>query len=132
MEAKFESLISELEKFITTKTVVGEPIVVGEVTLIPVQTVSFGFGAGGGGGKTEKDSGTGGGAAAGATMRPIAIVAVKGDQVQLFNLGQRHLAEHIAGVIPDILAKLKGSKNKQDSQAEGQPREQDDTHHILL
>ena len=48
--------VSSLEKFISTKTCVGEPIVIGDVTLILVQTVSFGYGSGGGEGKQTDQS----------------------------------------------------------------------------
>ena len=71
--------VTELEKYLTTKTVVGEPIVIGDVTLIPVQTVSFGYGSGGGEGGDDKSKGVGGGGGVGANLRPIAIVAVKLD-----------------------------------------------------
>jgi len=36
-----EALGSQLEKFISTKTVFGEPVVAGKVTLIPIQSVSL-------------------------------------------------------------------------------------------
>ena len=51
-----ETLFSHLEKFLKTETVIGEPIAVGETTLIPIITVAFGCGGGGGGGKDEKGS----------------------------------------------------------------------------
>jgi len=109
-----ETITSELEKFITTKTVVGEPIDVGGVTLVPVQTVSFGFGSGGGEGKSEKDTGTGGGGGAGARLRPIAIVAVKDGDVQVYNLGSKGVMEKLAEMVPQVLAKVKSKKVKKE------------------
>lgn len=106
--------VSELEKFLTTKTVVGEPIVIGDVTLVPVQTVSFGYGSGGGEGGDEKSKGVGGGGGAGANLRPIAIVAVKGTDVQVYTLGKKGIVDNIAAMIPEALSKIKMGKGKKD------------------
>lgn len=106
--------VTELEKFLTTKTVVGEPIVIGDVTLVPVQTVSFGYGSGGGEGGDEKSKGGGGGGGAGANLRPIAIVAVKGTDVQVYTLGKKGLVDNIVAMIPEALSKIKIGKGKKD------------------
>ena len=106
--------VTELEKFLTTKTVVGEPIVIGDVTLVPVQTVSFGYGSGGGEGGDEKSKGVGGGGGAGANLRPIAIVAVKGTDVQVYTLGKKGLVDNIVAMIPEALSKIKIGKGKKD------------------
>lgn len=109
--------VSGLEKFISTKTCVGEPIVVGDVTLIPVQTVSFGYGSGGGEGKQTEQSGTGGGSGAGASLRPIAVIAVKGTEVQVFPFGGKGVIEKIASMLPEALSKIKiGGKGKKESE----------------
>lgn len=102
-----EALGSQLEKFISTKTVFGEPVVAGKVTLVPVQSVSFGFGSGGGQGKTEKDSGGGSGSGGGAALRPLAIVAVKEDgDVQVFTFEGRGIADKIIERLPDVISKV--------------------------
>ncbi|MGE5580531.1 MAG: GerW family sporulation protein [Bacillota bacterium] len=110
--------VTQLEKFLSTKTVVGEPIVIGDVTLVPVQTVSFGYGSGGGEGGDEKQKGSGGGGGAGANMKPIAIVAVKGTDVQVYTLGKKGIVDNIAAMIPDALSKIKLGKGKKDDKDE--------------
>ncbi len=107
-----ETMAIRLEKFLSTKTVVGEPMVIGNVTLVPIQTAAFGFGSGGGTGKTDKDTGVGGGAGGGASLRPIAIAAVIGDEVRIFTLGKKDMMEQLASLLPDILSKVKIGKNK--------------------
>lgn len=102
--------VAELEKYLTTKTVVGEPIVAGDVTLIPVQTVSFGYGSGG----DEKTKGVGGGGGVGANLRPIAIVAVKGTDVQVYTFDKKGVVENLAAMIPEALSKIKINKGKKD------------------
>ena len=44
-----EALFSQLENFLKTETVVGKPIKVEDVTLVPFITVNFGCATGGGG-----------------------------------------------------------------------------------
>ena len=71
-------MFEKLENFIRTETVVGKQIQVGDVTLIPIISVSFGVSAGSGSDKGEKggdSSGAGGGM--GAKVQSNAIVVVK-------------------------------------------------------
>lgn len=110
--------VAQLEKFLTTKTVVGEPIVIGEVTLIPIQTVSFGYGSGGGEGGDDKGKGVGGGGGAGANLKPIAVVAVKGTDVQVYNLGKKGVVDNIAALIPDALSKVMAGRGKKGEKGE--------------
>lgn len=46
-EKLLDKAVSEIESMLNTKTAVGEPITVGEHTLIPLVSVGFGFGGGG-------------------------------------------------------------------------------------
>lgn len=107
-----ESFGDRLEKFLTTKTVVGEPIRIGEVILVPIQNASFGFGSGGGEGRSEKDLGTGGGTGGGASLRPVAIVAVIGTEVRMYTLGKKGALEGLVELIPEALSKVKLSRGK--------------------
>ena len=65
VEGLIKAVLDEFREIVKTETVVGEPISVGEATIVPVSKISFGFGAGGGGqdaGRSGTGSGTGGGA----------------------------------------------------------------------
>ena len=77
-----KTALDEIERLLTTKTVVGEPIKIGENTIVPLVAVGFGFGGGGGTGedpKTAGSKGAGSGAGGGAGIRPIALVIVDRD-----------------------------------------------------
>ena len=66
VENLFDKAVGEIERMLSTKTVVGEPIKVEDTTLIPLVNVGFGFGVGGGeGSEPEKGSGHGGGTGGG-------------------------------------------------------------------
>ena len=47
-EDMVKTMVSELEKLITTERVIGKPQTFGDITVIPVCSIGFGFGAGGG------------------------------------------------------------------------------------
>jgi len=53
VENLVKATLGEIEKVLTTRTVVGEPINIQGRTLIPLVSVGFGFGAGAGEGKAE-------------------------------------------------------------------------------
>ena len=48
VENLVKTTLGEIEKVLSTRTVVGEPITIEGATLIPLISVGFGFGAGGG------------------------------------------------------------------------------------
>jgi uncharacterized spore protein YtfJ len=109
-------LTSQFEKFISTKTVIGEPFVLGNVTLIPVITATAGIGGGGGEGTTGKEtssnSGTGLGIGGGFRVSPIAVVVIKGDEVSMLPVGKKSgLLDKLFESLPDLAAKM-GSHRK--------------------
>ena len=98
-----EALGDQLEKFISTRTVFGNPMVAGKVTLIPIQSVSFGFGSGSGQNKGEKDLNAGAGSGGGAVLRPLAIVAVKDDGDVVFTFEGRGIADSFIERLPEMI-----------------------------
>ena len=88
VENLVRTTLEEIEKVLSTKTVVGEPITIEGRTLIPLISVFFGFGAGAGSGmgmdsKKQKGEGTGGGAGGGAGVKPVAVVILEKDTVHI-------------------------------------------------
>ncbi len=80
----FDKAVSEIERMLNTKTVVGEPITIEGHTLIPLISIGFGFGAGGGQGEeSSKGKGHGGGTGGGGGVRPIALVIINKDGVRV-------------------------------------------------
>lgn len=100
IENLFGKAVSEIERLINTKTVVGEPITVEGRTLIPLVSVGFGFGVGGGEGNDPKKggAGTGGATGGGGGVKPVAIVIIDKDGVRVESVkgGAATLVEKIA------------------------------------
>ncbi len=111
VENLVKATLGEIEKVLSTRTVVGEPITVEGATLIPLISVGFGFGAGGGQGKGEakqKGEGVGGGTGGGAWVKPIAVVIIdkSGVRIEPIRGGLATAIEKIGETIPRMMEKL--------------------------
>ncbi|BCZ45287.1 hypothetical protein psyc5s11_13540 [Clostridium gelidum] len=114
MKESFDSLFTNLEKFIKTETVVGEPIIVGEVTLVPIISVMFGGGAGGGtGGDNKGMTGDGSGGGMGARISPNAILVIKKDEVTMLPIKGQNNLDNLINMVPDIVSKINFKKDKE-------------------
>lgn len=114
IEKLFDKAVSEIERMLNTKTVVGEPIKVDGYTLIPLISVGFGFGAGGGHGTDPKQgSGQGGGTGGGGGVKPVALVIIseEGVRVEPIKSGSASVLEKIAETIGKV-ATTKGEKTE--------------------
>jgi len=110
LSGSLESLFEKLEGFITTKTVVGEPVTIGEVIIVPLIDVSFGVGAGAGDNtgseksdKGNKEMSAGG---LGAKITPSAALVITNGTVQLVNVKNQESVNKLIDLVPGILSKL--------------------------
>ena len=108
VEDLLKIITEEIATMISTKTIIGEHIIVDGKTIIPVTKVSFGFGSGGGEGKkTEGTGGMGGGGGGGAIVQPIAFLVVTPEDVKLLTMKGKGVITQIADIMPEILEKSK-------------------------
>ena len=103
-----QHLINKMEDFISTKTVVGEPMHHGDITVIPLMDVSLGMGTGLASGNASPKSRDGGGGAFGAKMTPVAMLVINGTDVRILNVNPQESTSgsKIIDMIPGILSKL--------------------------
>ena len=120
VENLIKTSLAEIERILTTKTVVGEPIIVEGNTLIPLVSVGFGFGGGGGTGKGPKEmgEGVGGGTGGGGGIKPIGVIIVNKDGVKIEPIKGTavSLAEKVSGIVEKVIekrAEVKKSENKE-------------------
>lgn len=97
-----ESLFEGLDSVISTKTVVGEPQVIGDTIILPLVDVSFGMGAGSFG-KEKSDSGAGG---IGGKMSPSAILVIKNGETRLVNVRNQDAVTKVLDMVPDAVNKV--------------------------
>lgn len=101
------TLFEQLDRFFKTETVFGEPMQIGNVTLIPVINVSFGAGTGAGSGKDSGGcDGTGGGGGAGGKISPTAVIVIKNEEVSLLPLTNRGCMDKIIEMVPELISKI--------------------------
>lgn len=108
VENLVKTSLGEIEKVLSTRTVVGDPINVEGVTLIPLINAGFGFGAGGGSGKgdsKQKGEGSGGGTGGGAWVKPAAVVIISKEGVKIEPIigGMATAIEKIGETIPQMI-----------------------------
>ncbi len=127
VEELMQEVVEQLEKLVTTKTIVGEPITVAGKTVVPISKVSFGFGSAGGEGKRGEEGGFGGGGGGGAKIEPVAFLVVSEDEVELppatgkgIDLGK------IAEAVPEVVDKLKSLRGKKGKETEKEPEKSTD------
>ena len=114
LDTMISVLLEKLKGIAQTDTVIGQPIVADDVTLIPVSRVSLGFGLGGGNGKGEM---AGSGAGGGLTVEPIAFVVVQGGNTKIVSLTRdKDIFGKAMDLVPEVLSLLK--KDKKDKTEE--------------
>lgn len=93
------SLLKGVDSVLSTKTVVGEPINVGDTILVPLVEVSFGLGAGAG----NQDKKSSGGGGVGGKMSPSAILVIQNGKTKLVNIKQQDSVTKILDMVPDLV-----------------------------
>ncbi|NLV22647.1 MAG: sporulation protein [Syntrophomonadaceae bacterium] len=107
-------LFSELERIFRTNTVVGEPITAGNVTVIPITSISFGAGnAGAGSQKGKEGDNARGGAGAGGKITPVAVIVIRDDDVSVLPLGNKNSMDSVMAQLPGIISQFKNKKENQ-------------------
>jgi len=97
-----DSLFKGMDSFISTKTVVGEAITIGDTIILPLVDVSFGVGA-----SAKTDNGkNGGGGGMGGKMTPSAILVIKDGQTKLVNIKNQDSMTKILDMVPDLVNKF--------------------------
>ena len=95
-----EELVEAMEHFITTKSVVGEPIQVGDTILLPLADVSFGMGIGM---FSKGENGTGG---VGGKITPNAVLVLKKGSSKIISVKDADGISKIIDMVPDVVNKF--------------------------
>ncbi|WP_054695758.1 GerW family sporulation protein [Syntrophomonas palmitatica] len=104
------SIFEQIKNLFDTETVVGQPIEIGNITLIPLISISFGSANGSGRLSRFKKANTGGGAGAVGKITPAAIVAVKDNELSVYSLTGKGLLDKLDDLMPLISTSLNADK----------------------
>ena len=100
-----ESLFKGMENFITTKTVVGDAITVGDTIILPLVDVSFGVAASA---KSEDKKNNGGGGMGG-KISPSAVLVIHDGTTKLVNVKNQDSMTKILDMVPDFASKVRAA-----------------------
>ncbi len=105
-----ENLLKGLDTSVSAKTVVGQPMTVDGVTIIPLVDVSFGMAAGSGNenGKSTKNKGMGG---LGGKVSPNAILVIKDGNARILSIKNQDSITKILDMIPEVVNRISKAKN---------------------
>jgi len=106
--------IDKLREAVDVRTIIGEPIVLGDVKVIPVSKVSYGFASGGSDfpskGSQELFGGAGG---AGVTITPVCFLVVRDGEVSIKHISTSESSvERVIGLVPDLVDKVSVTVDK--------------------
>ena len=116
-----QDTISKIRDMMSVNDVVGEPIVVGDVTIIPISKVSVGFGGGGAdNAKAANKDAFGGGMGGGVKVQPICFLVVKDGNVRMMPvpIPANSTADRILEMVPDTLDKISAFIDSKTNKAE--------------
>ncbi len=105
-----ESLFKGMDSFITTKTVVGDAIHIGDTIILPLVDVSFGVAAGAFS-QEKKNNGAGG---MGGKINPSAVLVIQNGVTKLVNIKNQDGMTKILDMVPDFINKFTSGKDTDD------------------
>ena len=105
-----ESLFKGMDSFITTKTVGGDAVHIGDTIILPLVDVSFGVAAGAFS-QEKKNNGAGG---MGGKINPSAVLVIQNGVTKLVNIKNQDSMTKILDMVPDFVNKFTSGKNKEE------------------
>lgn len=114
-----DDLLKAMEKFITTKSVVGEPVVVGDTIILPMADVSFGMGIGT---FSKGETGSGG---VGGKIVPSAVLVIKDGSSKLISIKDQDGLSRIIDMVPDVVNKFTSNNDVKDDFSDFEEMDED-------
>ena len=109
IQSILDTTMEKLKAMVNADVITGQPIVVNDLTLIPVSKVAYGIATGGSDVATKSQSGLfGGGSGAGVTVTPIAFMVINGENVKMMPIyNELTTVEKAINMAPEIIDKAK-------------------------
>jgi uncharacterized spore protein YtfJ len=116
IKSTIDNIFESLEKFVKSKTVVGDQIEIGDIKIIPLIDITYGLGSTYAKGKgDETKEGDLGSAGSGGKMSTSAIIVIKGDNVEVLPVKKSASFEKLVDMIPEAVDKIqKKEKDKEE------------------
>ena len=125
-QSTVNSLFKGMDSFITTKTVVGDAITVGDTIILPLVDVTFGVAAT----AKNEDKKQNGGGGMGGKMSPSAVLVIQNGTTKLVNVKNQDGLTKILDMVPDFVNKFTDGKffsSKDDDEIISEAKEEKET-----
>lgn len=106
-----QSLFKGMDSFISSKTVVGEAIHIGDTIIVPFVDVSFGVAAGVFAGDKKQNGGGG----MGGKLMPSAVLVISNGTTKLVNIKNQDGITKVLDMVPDFVNKFSDAKSKKEN-----------------
>lgn len=103
-----ESTLEKMREMVDVSTIIGEPMVTGDTTLIPVSKVSYGFTSGGTDLPSKQNKELFGGAGGGGiTITPVAFIVIQNGKCRMMQINNyTSSADRAIAMIPELIDKV--------------------------
>ena len=106
--SSMESLIKGMETFLSSKTVVGEPIHLGDAIILPLVDISFGCASGAAAGGKNQKEGTAGGM--NGKITPSAVLVIQNGSTKLVNIRTTDNMSRVIEMVPELVNRFTTGK----------------------
>ncbi len=109
-----DSLFNGMNGVVSSRTVVGDAIHIGNTIILPLVDISFAVGAGAFN-ADKKERGAGG---LGGRMTPCAVLVIQNGTTRLVNIKNQDTVTKILDMVPDVIDKFKSPKEEKMTEEE--------------
>ena len=104
IDGTISTLFHGMDGFVSSKSVVGDPIKVGDTIIIPLLDVNFGMAAG----AFNKQTGNNAAGGIGAKLSPAAVLVISNGKTRLVNIKNQDAISKIIDMAPEIVDRITG------------------------
>ena len=115
IDGTISTLFHGMDGFVSSKSVVGDPIKVGDTIIIPLLDVNFGMAAGAFNKQTGNNA-----AGIGAKLSPAAVLVISNGKTRLVNIKNQDAISKIIDMAPEIVDRITGFFKKEKTEEEEQ------------
>lgn len=116
IDGTISTLFHGMDGFVSSKSVVGDPIKVGDTIIIPLLDVNFGMAAG----AFNKQTGNNAAGGIGAKLSPAAVLVISNGKTRLVNIKNQDAISKIIDMAPEIVDRIAGFFKKEKTEEEEQ------------
>ncbi len=107
-QSTVNSLFKGMDSFLSSKTVVGEPLEIGDTIIIPLVDVSFGVGAG----AFNKEGQRTGAGGMGGKLTPTAVIVIHNGVTRIMNISTNTGMDKLLDMVPDYVEMIRTKLGK--------------------